>query len=137
MTLSVSRHSLAHVWNSFTKRGSDTRRTAKFSSIPNELELLIADKLPIWDINTLLRTSSASCDLLAVYLYRRAMIKRPESIRPPISRAVQRGWLTAASMFIELGVYVNMRVPWDIVDDMCCKHDWRNETAALYENYSS
>ena len=102
---------------------SDSCGVTTFSNAPNEVKLMIADKLPISDINAIARTSTEANDLLTVYMYRRAVVERSRSGAPFFYPAVALGCLPAARMFIKLGVDVNMRVLVTGTGEMCCEDD--------------
>jgi ankyrin repeat protein len=83
--------------------------------IPNELKLMLADRLDLADVSTLVRTTRALNLLLAQYIYRRAkdLRSRNQYGKPYFLRAVAANNLTAVKDFIEVGASVDMRDPTD------------------------
>jgi ankyrin repeat protein len=85
-----------------------------FERIPNELKLMVADCLNLFDTSSLGRTSRALYALLTEYRYRRAKDLKNKYGRPYFLLAVDSGDLSAVKQFIEVGTSVNM---CDTVDD--------------------
>jgi hypothetical protein len=95
---------------------------------------MIADNLGVHDLNALVRTCRATCELLSLYMYRRAVHLSSRSGGPYFLRAVNNGILTAITRFIEVGASVEMR---DTRAKMCptplhiCAYNGDIETAGL------
>jgi ankyrin repeat protein len=69
---------------------------------------MLADRLDLNDINSLLLTSRAEHRLLTPYMYRHAKDLKSRHRRPYFLHAVNSGNLTAVQQFLEVGTSVNM-----------------------------
>jgi ankyrin repeat protein len=85
-------------------------RVAYFDRLPTELNLEIAEKLELRDLNALARTSRALNEILTTYMYRRAKnLGKEFGGNPFFLDAVERGNVAAVKHFIAVGARVNMQ----------------------------
>ena len=121
--------------DSYANPLSDNHGDVTFSSVPNELKLMIADKLLICDVSTLAGTSLEANSLLTSYLYNRALVEPARCGIPFFYCALQNCCLAAARMFVQLGADVNMRICFSRVGRWRCDcrpyghHDWEANVA--------
>ena len=120
MVLTRSMYSFTRLNDPPISRFTDNHGDVTFSSVPNELKLLFADKLPLLDTNTLGRTSSAMNALLTGYLYRRGLFEPSRRGIPFFYCTLEDCCLEAARIFVQVGADVNMRVLGTRTGRLCC-----------------
>ena len=76
--------------------------------MPNELKLMFAEELGIYDIKALATTCREMNKLLTPFMYRRAKDSKTKDGRPYFLLAVDHGNLAEVKRFVEVGASVNM-----------------------------